>query len=76
MEIIDSKLNLTKINLSKRNGCKHPDIDPKKYYLVKYSDHYIIGKFGEVWYGWNFNYFWSAIAGLQLDHLQEVWEIQ
>lgn len=72
-------IKLKKVDLSKcgKGGdtCQHPDIDPKKKYVVKYEGEEMIGDFEEEWYGWNFNWFGSSYAGLQLDCLDEVWEI-
>jgi hypothetical protein len=68
-------VKLRKIDLSKADGCKHPDIQRTKKYLVNYDGAEIIGDFDKQWYGWNFNWFGSCYAGLQLDALNEVWEI-
>lgn len=72
-------IKLKKIDLSKRgkgeDTCRHPDINPTKCYIVKYDDAEMIGHFEEEWYGWNFDWFGSSYAGLQLDCLDEVWEI-
>lgn len=75
MIIKDNKINLIKLDLSKREGCNHPDICKEKQYVVKYWGNYIIGKFYPVWYGWSFDCIYSILAGIQLDCLQEVWEI-
>ena len=69
------KIKLKKIDLSKRDDCNHPDIFSEKEYLAVYDGKKIIGKFHKVWYGWNFNWVWSAVAGIQLDGLTEVYEI-
>ena len=69
------KIKLKKIDLSKRDDCNHPDISGKKQYLVAYDGKKIIGYFSKQWYGWTFNWFWSAVAGIQLDGLTEVYEI-
>ena len=69
------KITLKKIDLRKADECEHPDISSKKNYLVVYNGNKIIGKFSRVWYGWSFDYFWSAVAGIQLDSLTEIYEI-
>ena len=62
--------------LVRSESCDHTDISDAKEYLVKYSGHWIFGYFTKQWYGWNFVWFGSAYSGLQLDALDEVWEIQ
>lgn len=71
------QLKFKKINLQKREGSNHPDISSKAEYLVIYDKKKIIGNFDKQWYGWNFNWFWSAIAGIQLDdrNISAVYEI-
>ena len=72
-------MTLKKVDLSKANGCEHPDIDPNKKYLVIYVvnniDNEIIGTFNRQWYGWNFYWFGMSYAGLQLNSFDEIWEI-
>ena len=65
-----------KVDLFKLNGCNHPDITEDKRYLVNYSGNWIYGRFNKEWYGWSFGWFGSVYAGIQLDSLTEVWEIE
>jgi len=76
---------LKRIDLSKGERNRHPDIKiGKTQYLVKYDGHYIIGSFGEEWYGFTFHFFWGANClrfgtadevGSAHERWQEVWEI-
>jgi len=68
-------ISLKKINLSKRNGCEHPDIKENKSYLVKFDGNFHAGKFYRVWYGWNFSGIYDAGAQLDYDGWQEIYEI-
>lgn len=65
-----------KINMSKRDGDNHPDISEYRWYFVKYEGYWFYGQFEKQWYGWNFRWFGSPYAGLQLNGLQEVWEME
>lgn len=70
------KIKLKEIDLSKiYDSCRHPDLHGDLWYLVKYGENWIVGKFGEQWYGWSFRWFWSVTTGLQLDALDEVYQI-
>ena len=69
------KINLNKIDLSKSDGCKHSDILSGRDYLAVYNGKKIIGQFYKQWHGWNFDWFWSGVVGIQLDSLSEVYEI-
>ena len=71
---LKNTIKLKKIDFSKAT-CIHPDINCRKTYLVNYGGAIIIGRFTKQWYGWNFNWFGSIYAGVQLDHLDEVWEV-
>lgn len=72
---LSNNIKLKKIDLTKANDCNHPDISGKKTYIVNYDGAKMIGKFHKQWYGWNFDWFGSIYAGLQLDALDEVWEV-
>lgn len=56
------------------SGSKDDRISLKKIYLAKINGHWILGKFKEVWFGWIFNWFWSAVAGIQLDMIEDLYE--
>ena len=47
-----------------------------KTYLVKYENEWILGWFEKQWYGWNFDWYVSGMCGLQLDDLDEVYEVK
>ena len=66
---------LTKIDLSKRKGCEHPDIKSTKEYLVKYDGNFYAGSFYKEWYGWNFPGIYDAGAQLDYEEFQEIYEI-
>ena len=70
----DMTFHFKNIDLHKSRGCEHSDISEEKTYLVSYAGELILGKFSRQWYGWNFSWFGSNFAGLQLDWLSEVWE--
>lgn len=56
------------IDLSKSDKHEHPDIRTDgTLYLAKHDGEWIIGTFDRQWYGLNFNWFWSCVAGLQFD---------
>jgi len=72
MRIKNNSLKLKKIDLSRQ---EHPDISSKKTYLVNYDGQFIIGQFNNDWWlGWYFTWFESN-HGIQLNSLEEVWEI-
>jgi len=66
------------IDLSKRDGCEHPDIKATWSYLVKVDGMWILGMFTREWYGWNFVWPVAAMCGYQIDNtsIQEVWEVE
>lgn len=74
-------IQLKRIDLSKLCGTEddphgknnHPDIKIGKMYLAKIFGHFYLGKFSKVWYGFSFNE-WGT-SGIQLDSIDEVWEI-
>lgn len=68
-------ITLKKLDLSKREGCEHPDIKSTKQYLVKYDGSFYAGTFSRQWYGWNFNGIYGAGAQLDYDDWQEIYEI-
>lgn len=67
---------IKQIDLTKRNGNKHDDIDASKNYFVNYDGNWIYGKFNKQWYGWSFGWFGMIYAGLKLDSFKEVWEVK
>ena len=71
-----NNLKLKKIDLSKRDQCEHPDIRANKIYLVNYDGNWILGNFSREWYGWNFDWFGTAYAGLQLDCFKQIYELK
>jgi len=58
-----------------KESCEHPDISARKTYMVDYEGVIMVGEFEKEWYGWNFCWFGMTYAGLQLDVLDEVWEV-
>ncbi len=54
---------------------KRSDISSEKLYLVKYSETWLIGRFGMQWYGWNFNPNLGVMT-MQIEHLDEIYEIK
>lgn len=79
---LKSVLKLKKIDLSKmgrkggnKEDCDHKGISANKTYMVKYEGEMLVGNFEREWYGWNFCWFGMTYCGLQLDCLDEVWEV-
>jgi len=66
---------LVPVDLTKRDGCNHPDIRKSKRYLAEYDDLWFTGKFSKQWYGWNLEYDWAITCGIQLDSITRLWEI-
>lgn len=62
------------IDLSKRDGCEHPDIRPQQLYMAKFDGQWAVGYFGRQWYGWNFQGFYDAGAQLDYPEWQGLWE--
>jgi len=58
------------------DGCEDDRISSDKIYLAIINDHYVLGTFQRVWYGWVFNWYWSAVAGIQLDTIEELYETE
>jgi hypothetical protein len=64
---------LKEIDLKKGNKSDHPDIKLGMKYLAEIQFHgnkestFIAGSFSRQWYGLNFDWFWSCVAGLQFD---------
>ena len=58
----------------RRSGSEDERISPDKVYLANIHNHYQLGTFRRVWFGWTFNWFWSAVAGIQLNSIEELYE--
>ena len=60
--------------VQRSGGSEDDRISPDKIYLALIHNHYVLGTFHRQWYGWNFNWFWSAVVGIQLDMIEELYE--
>jgi hypothetical protein len=67
------KIILKEIDIS-NGSCQNDLINTKSDYIVNYGGKAILGKFKKQWYGWNFDWFGSVYAGLQLNTLDKVYE--
>lgn len=84
MQILLEKIELApfdspkewKKQIQRSSGSKDKRISAKKHYLANIDGDYIIGQFSEQWYGWNFSWPVSAMVGVQLDMIEELYEIE
>ncbi len=59
------------------SGSEDNRINNKDIYLADIGDGKLeIGHFYKQWYGWNFNWFWSCVAGIQLDMIARLWVLK
>ena len=69
-------INIIKEVKLQKNNCQNKEIKLGACYLVNYGGNWILGQFNKQWYGWNFNWFGTTYAGLQLNALSRVYEIE
>ena len=64
---------LKHIDLGKRTGCEHPDLNEESSYLALIEGDWYVGQFSHERNGWNF----TSEAGYQLDEhaFSELYEI-
>lgn len=66
---------LKNISISLIDDCEHPNIQLKKFYLVKIHRKYYAGKFIREWYGLNFDGVYDGGYQLDWDGWEGIWEI-
>lgn len=87
MKLLNSKIKLKRIDLSKGVKSDHPEIKTgeEHRYLARIrgslGDNLIVGSFSREWYGLNFSWFWGASSlqfntpGYNNSDWLELWEI-